>query len=565
MSKNIFGIDDLLPLLATAPTDGRSRDRSEKRIERAFEQGSVAKARRMLIEAIRLDPGHTKASAILIEDWPIEEKIQVTRELLRIERESLGAKTFKEGEGHFWGLFETRPFMRRLITLFDLLRRAGDTRSAIACAEESLRLCTSDNVGARGPLLGLYLAEKNYEAAKALLEAHPEDMGATLSWGRVLFFIACDQEEAAKQAVERAMEFSPLAAATLIFRETHHDVVDRLERYNEGSMEEAMIVQSELDGASTAHPEFSEWLRELLLPDYVDGADWERALLDYESPENGQPIPYDALREALKRGPAAVPALMRMLEHTIRSERIIPSDLAPFSTHFILLLLGEIGSAGLIEAVHRLYRCHPRHLDPLEDYTTGQLAPSLVNALGAAAKEGCLDEALGQLEAFLADERCEEYARWGVASGLRDAVSAGHVPPENAMEIVRRWFDNASPNFGYVVRYGVCDLCATLGWESFRPEVEYAFAAALIETHGETEEELLARFSETRVYRKQEVDTIKTIQCLEEIEADLLRVQQKAKSWSEFDRNVPARTGPKIGRNEPCPCGSGKKYKKCCL
>ncbi|MEI9886045.1 MAG: UPF0149 family protein [Rhizomicrobium sp.] len=27
---------------------------------------------------------------------------------------------------------------------------------------------------------------------------------------------------------------------------------------------------------------------------------------------------------------------------------------------------------------------------------------------------------------------------------------------------------------------------------------------------------------------------------------------------------VPVRTTPKIGRNEPCPCGSGKKYKKCC-
>jgi SEC-C motif-containing protein len=24
------------------------------------------------------------------------------------------------------------------------------------------------------------------------------------------------------------------------------------------------------------------------------------------------------------------------------------------------------------------------------------------------------------------------------------------------------------------------------------------------------------------------------------------------------------RTSPKIGRNDPCPCGSGKKYKKCC-
>jgi SEC-C motif-containing protein len=25
------------------------------------------------------------------------------------------------------------------------------------------------------------------------------------------------------------------------------------------------------------------------------------------------------------------------------------------------------------------------------------------------------------------------------------------------------------------------------------------------------------------------------------------------------------RAAPKVGRNEPCPCGSGKKYKKCCL
>jgi preprotein translocase subunit SecA len=28
---------------------------------------------------------------------------------------------------------------------------------------------------------------------------------------------------------------------------------------------------------------------------------------------------------------------------------------------------------------------------------------------------------------------------------------------------------------------------------------------------------------------------------------------------------VPVRkSGPKVGRNEPCPCGSGRKYKKCC-
>ena len=26
----------------------------------------------------------------------------------------------------------------------------------------------------------------------------------------------------------------------------------------------------------------------------------------------------------------------------------------------------------------------------------------------------------------------------------------------------------------------------------------------------------------------------------------------------------PLQATPRIGRNEPCPCGSGKKYKRCC-
>jgi len=27
---------------------------------------------------------------------------------------------------------------------------------------------------------------------------------------------------------------------------------------------------------------------------------------------------------------------------------------------------------------------------------------------------------------------------------------------------------------------------------------------------------------------------------------------------------IPLRKPKKVGRNEPCPCGSGMKYKKCC-
>ncbi len=34
--------------------------------------------------------------------------------------------------------------------------------------------------------------------------------------------------------------------------------------------------------------------------------------------------------------------------------------------------------------------------------------------------------------------------------------------------------------------------------------------------------------------------------------------------FEEESYNTPRKAAPKIGRNEPCPCGSGKKYKRCC-
>ena len=33
----------------------------------------------------------------------------------------------------------------------------------------------------------------------------------------------------------------------------------------------------------------------------------------------------------------------------------------------------------------------------------------------------------------------------------------------------------------------------------------------------------------------------------------------------EMEIQMPVRNENKIGRNAPCPCGSGKKYKRCCL
>ena len=38
---------------------------------------------------------------------------------------------------------------------------------------------------------------------------------------------------------------------------------------------------------------------------------------------------------------------------------------------------------------------------------------------------------------------------------------------------------------------------------------------------------------------------------------------RQSRGEEEPKKNKPVRRAQKIGRNAPCPCGSGKKYKKC--
>ena len=50
---------------------------------------------------------------------------------------------------------------------------------------------------------------------------------------------------------------------------------------------------------------------------------------------------------------------------------------------------------------------------------------------------------------------------------------------------------------------------------------------------------------------------------------ELSEFRKKDGEWYFYDAKPPQieqfrRDQPKVGRNEPCPCGSGKKFKKCC-
>lgn len=46
---------------------------------------------------------------------------------------------------------------------------------------------------------------------------------------------------------------------------------------------------------------------------------------------------------------------------------------------------------------------------------------------------------------------------------------------------------------------------------------------------------------------------------------DILEAEQKKALFKEARQMHTVKNVVKIGRNDPCPCGSGKKYKQCCM
>jgi len=82
------------------------------------------------------------------------------------------------------------------------------------------------------------------------------------------------------------------------------------------------------------------------------------------------------------------------------------------------------------------------------------------------------------------------------------------------------------------------------------------------------EEKLLAELK-SRSYYWLVTDTIKAMETWACFVKDKAAPPQRpiADYFDYFGQtnNAPAVKSPKVGRNEPCPCGSGQKYKRCCL
>ena len=151
------------------------REQAQDLLYDAMDEPSRSKRIRMAKKALELYPDSPDAFNILAEEANTPEKAaNYYKQGMEAGERDLGADFFRENKGHFWGYVKTRPYMRSKFGYAEMCEYLGKRQEAIRHYRELLELNPNDNQGARYRLLDLYLAEKRFAEAIALLDAYDE-------------------------------------------------------------------------------------------------------------------------------------------------------------------------------------------------------------------------------------------------------------------------------------------------------------------------------------------------------------------------------------------------------
>lgn len=141
---------------------------------------------------------------------------------------ALGEETFTEGKGHFWGILETRPYMRARAGLASCLWDLGRRDEAIEHYQEMLELNPGDNQGIRYTLLTGLLEEGRDAETKDLLDEYEGDITAAWLYNRALFLYRQGKAREARMGLLEAVDHNP---HVLDFLLGYRDIPRRLPPY----------------------------------------------------------------------------------------------------------------------------------------------------------------------------------------------------------------------------------------------------------------------------------------------------------------------------------------------
>ncbi|MBN1518091.1 tetratricopeptide repeat protein [Candidatus Sumerlaeota bacterium] len=250
-------IDDIVKM---AGLEDDPYELSQDLFEQAMSAKDYEEKIELLTEAMLLDPANIDVKIELILETSFTER-KTIRELNRLAREAesqFGEDFFQENEGHFWGVLETRPYMRAREALAYRLYGCGRTQEAIDEYKGMLRLNPNDNQGVREYLLAIYLEEGMIDEARQLLDRYKETTFAVYNYGKVLEAWLSDELKQAEELLKFAMSKNPHLPKYIFHIEEPEDWHPA--GYSPGKPSEAVHALEILGSAILEHPEFMGWM-----------------------------------------------------------------------------------------------------------------------------------------------------------------------------------------------------------------------------------------------------------------------------------------------------------------
>lgn len=175
--------DLALSLNADDASDGDSAlDQAQMIMYDAWEARSPKERKRLARKALATSPLCADAFVLLAEyeEPGSDEALSLYRQGVEAGERALGEEAFKEDVGYFWGILETRPYMRARHGLATTLWARGDHDEAIGHYRDMLRLNPNDNQGIRYELASCLVLLDRANELDALLRAYKDD--GTAAW-----------------------------------------------------------------------------------------------------------------------------------------------------------------------------------------------------------------------------------------------------------------------------------------------------------------------------------------------------------------------------------------------
>jgi tetratricopeptide (TPR) repeat protein len=190
----------------------------------------------------------------------VKRALELYKQGMEAGARALGAKYFRENAGYFWGLLETRPYMRARQGVAETSWRLKRYEEAIEHYRELLHLNPGDNQGNRYALLDLLIQIERYEEARTLLKQYGDEWSAVWLYSRALLeFQKRGASAAAKKSLQQAVEENPFVPVYLMGQKR---VPNRqVDYYGWGDESEAVYYASEHLNHWRRIPGAVEWLR----------------------------------------------------------------------------------------------------------------------------------------------------------------------------------------------------------------------------------------------------------------------------------------------------------------